>query len=249
MAVSCAKTSAAVTTLYEQDELAQLTGGVLRPGGLALTTELLRSCRPTPGSASLDIGCGPGHSVALMASDFGLQACGLDPSAAMLVKAARAMPKAAFIEGIATAIPFAPDSFALVLCECVLSLTGNIEQSLSEMFRILQPNGTLLLTDIYRKNNQAQPDLPNVQSCITSALPLETIETELYNAGFTLLSLVDRSELLKQLAGQIIFSYGSLAKFWQLFMGVEQAHQTCCTLRTTPLGYYVIIAKKDIIES
>ncbi len=244
MAPICINASASVTTLYEQDELAQLTGGVLRPGGLALTAELLRSCKPIPGSASLDIGCGPGHSVALMASVFGLQAYGLDPSAAMLVKARRADPKADFIEGKATAIPCASGSFALVLCECVLSLTGDIEQSLKEMFRTLQPNGILLLTDIYRKNNQSKPDLPNLESCISHAQPLTAIKKGLDNAGFTLLSFADRSESLKQLAGQIIFSYGSLEKFWQLFMGVQQAHQTCCTLRTTPLGYYVIIAKK-----
>ena len=33
-----------VTTLYEQDELALVTGGPLRPGGIALTTEILTSC-------------------------------------------------------------------------------------------------------------------------------------------------------------------------------------------------------------
>ena len=67
-----------------------------------------------------------------------------------------------------------------------------------------------------------QVDLPGLKSCITHALPLEDIEEGLAQAGFTLLSFKDRSDLLKQLAGQIIFTCGSLEKFWQLFMERRQ---------------------------
>lgn len=246
MAASCTPTSASTTTLYEQDELAQLTGGVLRPGGIALTTELLRLCQVTPGAASLDIGCGPGHSVALMTEMFGLMASGLDPSAAMLTKAARAMPKASLVQAEATAIPFVPGSFALVLCECVLCLTGDIQQSLTEISRILQPNGLLLLTDIYRQDNGAQTDLPQLHSCLSRALPRSAIQQGLHASGFIMHHFIDRSDVLRQLAGQIIFNYGSLEKFWQLFMGTEQAHQTCCALSRVPLGYYALIAQKGV---
>ena len=231
-------------SLYEQDELALVTGGTLRPGGIALTTEMLTSCTPTPGATSLDVGCGPGHTIALMTSIFGLRATGLDPSATMLARAAQNVPNACLIQGKATAIPCDSGCFDLVISECVLSLTGDIDKCLREMYRVLRSGGMLLLTDIYRKNKKNQADLPNLHSCITYALPLEIVKKGLHDAGFSLHSLVDRSDLLKQLAGQIIFSYGSLEKFWQLFMGVEQARQTCCTLSTTPLGYYVLHAKK-----
>ncbi len=244
METACTRPSAAVTALYEQDALSQVTGGTLRPGGIALTTEILRSCQSAPGATSLDVGCGPGHTVGLMTSVFGLRATGLDPSATMLKKASRNVPDAAFLAGEATAIPCGPQSFALVISECVLSLTGDIDKSFREMHRVLRPGGMLLLTDIYRKNKTLKPDLPDLHSCITHALPLQTIEEGLSRAGFCLHSLIDRSDLLKQLAGQIIFSYGSLEKFWQLFMGVEQAHHTCCALNSAPLGYYVLIAKK-----
>ena len=112
------------------------------------------------------------------------------------------------------------------------------------MYRVLRPGGTVVITDIYRKNNKLKPDLPNLHSCIAHALPLEKIETGLENAGFATPNLVDRSDLLKQLAGQIIFSYGSLEKFWQLYMEEKEAQQTCCALSTVPLGYYVLIAQK-----
>ena len=68
---------------------------------------------------------------------------------------------------------------------------------------------------------------------------------KLYQTSFILHTLRDRSDLLKQLAGQIIFSYGSLEKFWQLFMGAEAARRTSCALATAQLGYYVLIAKKS----
>jgi SAM-dependent methyltransferase len=246
MEPTCTYGPAFVTPLYEQDELSLLTGGTLRPGGLALTTEILTCCKPSPGCSVLDVGCGPGHTVALMTTDFGLRVTGLDTSAAMLAKAACLTPDANFLKGEATAIPCKSHSFEMVISECVLSLTGDIDKSLQEMFRVLRPGGLLILTDIYCKKSGLKPDLPNLRSCIGSALPLEIIEKGLYNAGFTLHTLRDRSDLLKQLAGQIIFSYGSLEKFWQLFMGAEAARRTSCALAAVPLGYYLLIAEKGV---
>jgi ubiquinone/menaquinone biosynthesis C-methylase UbiE len=237
-------TSNITTALYEQEELSQVSGGTLRPGGLMLTTELLACRRPVSDSAILDVGCGPGHTAALLAADFGLRPTGLDPSAILLAKAVRQAPAAAFIQGVATAIPCRSQSFETVIAECVLSLTGDIEQILREMYRVLKPGGVLFLSDIYRKQVGPKPELSDLKSCITQARSLATIGKGLYIAGFTLYLLQDRSELLKQLAGQIIFSYGSLEKFWQLFMGKEAARRTCCALSAAPLGYYALIAEK-----
>ena len=193
----------------------------------------------------LDVGCGPGHTLALMATNFGLRPTGLDPSVALLEKAARHAPNAALLQGTAAALPCGNGRFDGVISECVLSLTGDIGASLREMSRVLKPGGLLLLTDIYRKEPQPHLDLPGLKSCITQALPLEEIEEGLARAGFTLLSFRDRSDLLKQLAGQIIFTHGSLEKFWQLFMRAEAARRTCCALFAAPLGYYVLIAQKS----
>lgn len=248
MNVICTTKHASVTPLYEQDELSLVTGGTLRPGGIGLTSEILTSYQPVPGSTALDVGCGPGRTVALMAENFGLQVTGLDPSASMLARAADFAPSSSFVRGEATAIPCESGTFATVIAECVLCLTGDIVKSVQEMHRVLQPGGTLILTDIYRKQAQVKPGFSpqflNLQSCISYALPLEDIENALYTVGFTQDFFQDRSDLLKQLAGQIIFSYGSLEKFWQLFMGKEAARQTSCALAGTPLGYYVLIAKK-----
>nr|WP_321467036.1 methyltransferase domain-containing protein [uncultured Desulfobulbus sp.] len=230
--------------LYEQDELQALTGGTLRPGGKELTRELLTFCNFAQGAAVLDIGCGPGHSLELMARHFALHPTGIDPSPSMLAKAAQQAPMAELLQGGATALPCADESFDGVLCECVLSLTEDMDRSLREMHRVLKPEGKLILTDIYCKQLSLQARLPELKSCISRALPLETITDGLHQAGYSLTLLRDRSDLLKQLAGQIIFSYGSLEKFWSLFMEKEAAQRTSCALATAPLGYYVLVAEK-----
>jgi len=237
---------APAVTLYEQEQLFELTGGTLRPGGLALTAELLSFCNLAPGSAVLDLGCGPGHTLNLLASNFGLRTTGLDPAAVMLEKAAKQAPTAALVQGSATAIPCGDQCFDAIVCECVLSLTNDLPTSLREMHRVLRPGGLLMLTDIYCRRPDRRPDLAELRSCISSALPLESITAGLAGAGFSLVSLRQRSDLLKQLAGQIIFSYGSLEKFWQLFMDAEAARRACCSLATAPLGYYALIAQKGL---
>lgn len=230
--------------LYEQDALHELTGGTLRPGGLALTRELLACCRLPAGGAVLDVGCGPGHSLALLDREFGLRATGIDPSPAMLAQAAQRAPVATLHQATATALPCEAGTFDGVLCECVLSLTEDMATSLSEMHRVLKPQGRLILTDISCRQRSLQARLPELNSCISRALPLETIIDAVTRAGFSLLLVRDQSALLKQLAGQIIFTHGSLERFWALFMNDDAARRTSCALATARLGYFALVAEK-----
>ncbi len=229
--------------LYEQEALHELTGGALRPGGLALTRELLAGCGFLPGAVVLDVGCGPGHSLALMAREFGLRPAGLDPSPVMLAKARRKAPEAELHQGSAMAIPCDPICFDGVLCECVLSLTDDPALGLAEMHRVLKPGGRLLLTDLYCRQPVHKVRVPGLKSCLNGALPLDIIIGALIRASFTLVQVRDRSDLLRQLAGQIIFTYGSLEHFWGLFMDRASARRTSCALATAPLGYYALIAE------
>ena len=248
MLPDCHHFAAPAFALYEQDALFEITGGTLRPGGIALTAEILTYCGLEPGSTILDVGCGPGQTLNLMRSVFGLQPTGVDPSPAMLEKAAHLAPGIAVMLGTAASLPYPDNNFDAVICECVLSLTGDIAASLQEIQRVLRPGGTLILTDIYCKQPDFKPMLTEMHSCLTQAVCMDTIYQGLDQAGLVVQLYRDRSDLLKQLAGQIIFSCGSLEQFWQLFMGAEAAHRTCCTLATAPLGYYVLVARKGELD-
>jgi arsenite methyltransferase len=232
--------------LYEQKALADLTGGMLRPGGLELTVRAIQLSGLPPGAAILDVGCGPGHTLSLLAGCFQLRPVGLDRSDSMLHQAARGNPATPLMQAGAVAIPVRDACFDGIISECVLSLGGDIPATLKEMERVLAPGGKLVLTDIFSREiaGQIKSCAPAMQSCLTTALPLETIKAAVAAAGFSILVLEDQSASLKQLAGQIIFTYGSLEIFWQLFMGVEEARSTCRAMEGARPGYYLLIAEK-----
>lgn len=54
--------------VYEQPALREALDGVLRPGGLALTDEMVGAAALPPGAQVLDVGCGVGTAVAYLRS-------------------------------------------------------------------------------------------------------------------------------------------------------------------------------------
>jgi ubiquinone/menaquinone biosynthesis C-methylase UbiE len=236
-----------IPLLCEQQELRQITGDTLRPGGLELTRRAMEFCALPARSPVLDVGCGYGQTMALLAARFGLAPTGLDPAPAMLRQAASRCPGLPLMQAAADAIPVQNDFFAALISECVLSLTDNMPASLQEMRRVLAPGGRLVLTDIYARKPDALPlaETSEIRSCFDGALPLATIKAYLRAAGFAIQLLEDHTARLRQLAGQIIFTCGSLAAFWQLFMGADKAACTCSSLATAKPGYYLLIAEKE----
>jgi len=151
------------------------------------------------------------------------------------------------LQGDAAAIPVQNDFFDALISECVLSLTSDMQASLLEIHRVLVPGGKLVLTDIYARNENFLPKglQTEIRSCFNGALPIDTIKAYLRDAGFTILLLEDHTAMLRQLAGQIIFTFGSPAAFWQLLMGADKAASTCGFIANARPGYYLLIAQKD----
>ncbi len=94
------------------------------------------------GARALEVGCGTGlilQRVAQRASS----AVGVDISAGMLQRAvARGLD---VVQGDATALPFADDSFDLVYSFKVLAHVAPIQPALQEMARVTRPGGHLVL--------------------------------------------------------------------------------------------------------
>ncbi|HYT12747.1 MAG TPA: methyltransferase domain-containing protein [Candidatus Nitrosopolaris sp.] len=92
----------------------------------------------TPESRVLDLGCGRGGMVELFWRDVAL-AAGLDPDARSLAEhRAAGMP---VVSGRGEQMPFAADSFDLVVCVWVLEHLRGPETVLREVRRVLRPKG------------------------------------------------------------------------------------------------------------
>ncbi|WP_432169828.1 class I SAM-dependent methyltransferase [Streptomyces sp. 1222.5] len=93
----------------------------------------------------LDLGCGDGLLLELLARENGRQLAGLDLSARSLALARRrpALSGAALAEGRAQTLPFADGSFDACVSHLALMLMGEIEQVVAEVARVLSPGGVL----------------------------------------------------------------------------------------------------------
>jgi ubiquinone/menaquinone biosynthesis C-methylase UbiE len=98
----------------------------------------------------LDVGCGAGQELLPFAQQPGAVCVGADvtPEAGLAGRelfAARAPAgRVAFVRAAAESLPFAADSFDVVICRLALPYTDNA-QCLSELARVLRPGGALLL--------------------------------------------------------------------------------------------------------
>lgn len=231
--------------LYNEPALGQATGGMLRPGGLELTLRLLAEGGLAPGARILDLGCGPGHSVAALEGRYRMT--GLDRAWPLLVQAARRALETDLLQAQAEVLPFRDACFDGVLAECVLSLCAEQGPVFTELWRVLRQGGRLFLSDLFLKNGglaSALPAPPKEVGCLLHAAPLEETLGLLARCGFEVLHCADHSQALRQLAGQLIFDQGGLQAFWSRFLDRSDAGRICGALRAAPPGYYALVARK-----
>jgi len=94
----------------------------------------------------LDLGCGLG--AALEHTDAtGAETAGIDPSPAMVERAARRVPGAEVREGSAESIPFEDDRFTAALAVSTYHHWADPEAGLAEARRVLVPGGRLLILE------------------------------------------------------------------------------------------------------
>ena len=231
--------------LYKNHGLGQLTGPVLRPGGLELTRESALACNLCPGDRVLDVGCGYGSAVRMLTNEFSVNAWGIDPDMELL----QSHGALAAAQARAQTLPFRSNSFKALFCECVLSLTPDMDRALAEFQRVLEPGGTLVLCDIHVREKRYSEALRQIPlACgFRQAVEREHMENRVEAAGFGNLEWEDLSFLLTRLAGKIIFEHGSLLNFWATIFGgpCSSAHHTCETIRASRPGYFRIFAKKN----
>jgi len=110
-----------------------------------LADALLAAVRVGSGTRLLDVATGPGY-VAARAAEQGAAATGLDFSETMLAFARSRAPDVDFVQGDATALPFADGSFDGVVAAFVLLHLGAPERAVAEATRVLTPGGRAAFT-------------------------------------------------------------------------------------------------------
>lgn len=106
-----------------------------------------------PHDSVLDICCGTGDLSGIIKKiQPNAQITGIDFSEKMLVIAKQKYSKINFLQGDATKLPFADNSFDYVVMGFGLRNILNAEKSVEEVYRMLKPNGEFLHLDFGQKN-------------------------------------------------------------------------------------------------
>lgn len=88
---------------------------------------------------ALDVGCGDGLFASLA---FAKPLCaGIDPNQASLREASERGAHHHLVAASATALPFPDQFFNTVVANCVVEHIANLDEALSEVFRVLRPSG------------------------------------------------------------------------------------------------------------
>jgi SAM-dependent methyltransferase len=140
-----------------------------------------------PGDRVLDVGCGPGVTVQLLAELGQAAIVGVDPSAVM-VRQSTARNRGAIARGQVeirqagvAALPYPPGHFTKVCAIHSLYFWDSLEQGLRELRRVLAPGGLLVLAVRMRHANAGRFD-PS-RSGLTDA-DIEAIANTLRSLGF-----------------------------------------------------------------
>ncbi len=196
------------STLYAGDQLAVLPDAAVAASLGCGNPTALAELRP--GEDVLDLGSGGGIDVLLSARRVapGGTAYGLDMTPEMHDLARRnqaqaGVTNAEFLLGTIEQIPLPDASVDVIISNCVVNLSADKPQVLSEAYRVLRPGGRLAISDIVL-TRALPPELAGLvglwTGCIAGALVRSDLETQLADAGFVDVSVepvrvLDRAEL------------------------------------------------------
>jgi ubiquinone/menaquinone biosynthesis C-methylase UbiE len=118
----------------------------------ALSDALLETARPAPEDRVLDVGCGPGHRVLAFAT-LVAHATGFDLTPEMLdqaraLQAQTDVRNVSWLQGDATALPFAEGAFTLVTSQAMFHHAADPAATLAAMRRVCAPGGRIAVTDL-----------------------------------------------------------------------------------------------------
>ena len=211
-----------------------------RPGGFALTRQMFQfsaieipeagateteSTDPAVPLRVIDIGCGTGGTMRWLSEHFpDWQISGLDKNPDV--------HEPGWIEtGCAEKLPYPDQTADIILMECSCSKAAEPAAALREVYRVLKPEGWLLMSDMYARKKELFLD--GMLGRLESA---KTIRDRLAEAGFVLAKMQDASGTLVEWIGQQIFD-GNLESVCAA-LGAERK-----ILKEAGCGYFIAAAQ------
>lgn len=163
MAVEVTATAREIALAY--DVLAPIYDQLVARWEAPTYAHALYALAPESGERVLDVGCGPGHLLAMVAPTVGPEGdvYGLDVAPQMLESAAQRLAAldapAALYRGDARALPFADEVFDAVVLTETLELFSETDAAavLSEIRRVLEPGGRLVVASMERRGYEETP--------------------------------------------------------------------------------------------
>jgi len=131
----------------------------LHTGGARSSIKLFKKLNISPDALVLDAGCGTGGSTRLLAKQFGCRVIGVDladkfiEAANFLTQCTRLETLVSFQQGSITDLPFENNTFDAVLCQHILMNIKDKSTTAKEFFRVLKPDGKLMLHEISKGDN------------------------------------------------------------------------------------------------
>ncbi|MDQ3823689.1 MAG: class I SAM-dependent methyltransferase [Actinomycetota bacterium] len=126
------------------DRLAERYDALRAPPGVTAVHELLAREADLPGKHVLDVGCGTGSNLRVLAESFGCRVAGIDSSERMLEEAGRKVPAADLRHGVAERLPFDDGSFDAVWMSLVVHLLDR-PRAFAEARRVVHEGGRLIV--------------------------------------------------------------------------------------------------------
>ncbi|MDO4698076.1 MAG: methyltransferase domain-containing protein [Pasteurellaceae bacterium] len=154
--------------------LARLGKTRLRPGGKIATDWLIANGDFRQDKKVLEVACNTGTTAIQIAQQFGCKVIGIDLNEEALEKARQSIKENELDELVevqcanATALPFADNSFDIVINEAMLTMLPNEtkEKAIREYFRVLKPNGFLLTHDVVLNTEDVEKVLEDLREAI-----------------------------------------------------------------------------------
>lgn len=233
--------------LFESSAMRQVTGETIRPGGYYLTDRALDFCALPAGAMVLDVGCGSGATVEYLRENYKLQAVGIDPSDLLLTTGRQRKPDLPLLQACGEDLPFSAGEMDGVLAECTFSLMSDLDRTLREINRVLKDGGILMVNDVYARNPDGVQELRQLKmaSCLRGAMIKEELLAKLAVNGFDVLLWEDHTNLLKQLTAKMIWTHGSMTKFWLKTSSCTiDPQQAQAAMVKAKMGYFMLIASK-----